>query len=327
MYGGNTPPSGWAFCDGSSIPVNNNPALYSLLGSTFGGDDVSFNLPDMRGRFFVSADNNQYSLGQTGGAEQVSLLDVNLPVHGHSLNGAPSGGKDTPKGLTWGTASQNIYGAGASAPLAKAMSTLGIKPAGQGKPHDNMIPFQCVNYIIALDGIYPSPGGNGGPGDQYLSEIRIFPYTFVPGGWLACNGQALPVRNNEALYSLLQNTYGGSGSTFNIPDLVGRVATHVGNNFYLGQQGGEPGHVLSVSEMPAHNHDAQASSSSPDTGSPIEACWATNTGVTPYGGPATVPMASQAIMAAGGNVPHENRSPFLVLNICMANQGIYPTQG
>jgi microcystin-dependent protein len=322
MYGGTTPPPGWNFCDGTTLSINSNVELYQVLGTTFGGTSSTFNLPDLRGRFVVSTDGNEYLPGQSGGAEQVSLLDVNLPAHSHPVNCSSTGGSDTPKSNTWGLADESVYSPPATGALAKAMSAMGITSAGTGKPHENMIPYQCVNYIIALDGLYPG----GGAQDQYLSEIRIFPYSFVPDGWLNCNGEALPVSANQALYSLLGNTFGGDGTNFNIPYLFGRVAMHAGQVHTLGESGGEAGHVLTVSEMPAHNHQAQASSSGPAVGLPTNAFWATNTGVKPYGGPAVPLMAPQALNTAGGNVPHENRSPYLVISFCISITGIYPSK-
>jgi microcystin-dependent protein len=337
MFGGKVPPAGWAFCDGSSLSIANNVALFSLIGTTFGGDGQAFfNLPDLRGRVFVSTDNNEYLVGQTGGAEQVSLQEVNLPAHTHSVSCSTAGSSDTPKGNTWGPATNTVYSPPASGALARAMSTLGIKPAGSGKPHENMIPFLCVNYIIALTGIFPSKGDAAGAGapadqvggtpDQYLSELRIFPFNFVPSGWMACNGQQLPVGPNQALYALLGITYGGNASFFNLPNLVARVPVHAGDVHTLGQTGGEATHVLSIGEMPSHTHQAQASSSGPATGLPTNAFWASNTGVKPYGSPPGPLMSSQAINAAGNNVGHENRSPFVVLNICIAVVGIFPSK-
>jgi microcystin-dependent protein len=329
MFGGNVPPDGWALCDGSSLSIDGNTTLFTLIGNTFGGDGQTFfNLPDLRGRVFVSTDNNEYSVGQTGGAEQVSLQEVNLPAHSHSASCSATGGSDTPKGNTWGPATNSVYSPPATGVLAKAMSTLGIKPAGSGKPHENMSPFLCVNYMIALDGIYPSSveEGVGAAPDQYLSELRIFPFSFVPRGWMACNGQQLPVGPNQALYSLLLNIYGGNTSVFNLPNLVARVPVHAGQVYTQGQSGGEATHVLTIGEMPAHTHQAQASSSGPAIGLPTNAFWATNTGVKPYGSPTGPQLSSQAINPAGNNVGHENRSPYVVLNVCIAVVGIYPSK-
>jgi microcystin-dependent protein len=327
MYGGVNPPADWHLCDGSMLSISSNYTLFSVIGTAFGGDGIStFQLPDLRSRFFVSQDNVSYFLGQTGGAEQVALTYDNLPSHTHGVNCSATGGSDTPKGNTWGpstVAKTNLY---ATSPDA-VMSSLGITNAGKGKSHDNMVPFVCVNYIISLTGIYPSDETIAGTPDQTLSEIRLFPFDTVPRGWIACNGQQLPVQSNAALFSLLSNFYGGDGvHNFRVPNLVAAVPMHVGPDFPLGQTGGEASHLLNITEMPAHNHNAQASSSSPSTGSPQNANWASNTGFSPYGGPAAPTMYPLALYPAGNGLAHENRSPFLVLNVCMATQGIYPTR-
>jgi microcystin-dependent protein len=165
----------------------------------------------------------------------------------------------------------------------------------------------------------------------YLSEIKIISWNFPPKGWAFCNGQLLPINQNQALFSLLGTTYGGDGrQNFGLPNLQGRVPIHSGNGFVLGQPGGEAAHTLTVSEMAAHNHPANGTSSSVTTGSPANNYWgvaanqpadnlfantAINTG-----------MAGNAIGLTGGGQPHENRSPYLVLNCIIALQGIFPSQ-
>ena len=162
--------------------------------------------------------------------------------------------------------------------------------------------------------------------EPFLSEIRIFSFSFAPQGWAQCNGQLLPINQNQALFSLLGTTYGGNGQTnFALPDLRGRVPMHVGNGLFLGQKAGEETHTLISNEMPLHTHQARASADGPTVTPPTNNFWASNTGFTPYGKTADTAMSSEAIGNAGGSQPHENRSPFLTLNCCIALQGIFPS--
>lgn len=162
--------------------------------------------------------------------------------------------------------------------------------------------------------------------EPLLSEIRIFSFNFAPKGWAQCNGQLLPINQNQALFSLLGTTFGGDGRVnFGLPELRGRVPMHVGDGLNLGDKAGEENHTLNVNEMPAHTHQVRASANGPSVSSPSNNFWASNTGFTPYGTVADTAMSAQAIGNTGGSQPHENRSPFLVLNFCIALQGIFPS--
>ena len=163
---------------------------------------------------------------------------------------------------------------------------------------------------------------------EYVSEIRIFAFPFAPKGWAVCNGQLLPVSKNQALFALLGTTYGGDGvTTFGLPNLMGRVPVHVNSAYTLGQTGGEAEHVLTMSEIPAHSHNAMASNLPPSVNSPANAVCASNTGVTPYGNPKNgiAKMDPRALATVGANVGHENMAPYLSLLICIALVGIFPT--
>lgn len=164
--------------------------------------------------------------------------------------------------------------------------------------------------------------------EPFLSEIRIFSFNFPPKFWAECNGQLLPINQNQALFSLLGTTYGGNGvTTFALPDLRGRVPIHEdGSNFTLGQRAGEEAHILTTQEMPAHTHQARASANGPTISSPSPNFWATNTGFTPYGTTADVTMSADNITNVGGSQAHNNMSPFLTLNMCIALQGIFPSR-
>jgi microcystin-dependent protein len=160
----------------------------------------------------------------------------------------------------------------------------------------------------------------------YLSEIRIMSFNFPPRGWAFCNGQLLPINQNQALFSLLGTTYGGNGTTnFALPNLQGRAPMHFGNNFSQGQVGGEPTHALVATELPAHTHAVAGSANPADQGSPVGNYPAVESS-NAYSSTSDNTMAAGMVSAAGGNQPHENWPPYLVLCFCIALQGIFPSR-
>jgi microcystin-dependent protein len=164
--------------------------------------------------------------------------------------------------------------------------------------------------------------------EPFLSEIRIFSFNFPPQGWAFCNGQLLPINQNQALFSLLGTTYGGDGRVnFGLPDLQARTPIHDGSGHTLGERGGEQGHTLSISEVPTHTHTLNGTSS---TGTLIIAA-GNLPGTSPsqmYQPPDSnrVAMNPASIPTVGGSQSHLNTQPFLVLNFCIALQGIFPSQ-
>lgn len=163
--------------------------------------------------------------------------------------------------------------------------------------------------------------------EPYLSELKIFSFSFAPRGWAQCNGQLLPINQNQALFSLLGTTYGGDGRVnFALPNLRGRTPMCEGGGFTLGQTGGETAHTINMNEMPAHNHFAQGSSNVPDNPSPANTFWPSNSGLTLYGPNHDKAMAPDALTNFGGSQAHNNMSPYLVLNICIALVGIFPSR-
>ena len=159
----------------------------------------------------------------------------------------------------------------------------------------------------------------------FLSEIKIVSFNFAPKGWALCNGQLLPINQNQALFSLLGTTYGGDGRVnFALPNLQGRIPNHVGNGFTLGQAGGEIAHTVNISEMPAHTHTPLGNKSNPAT-SPSCAgnLWGFDNGQ--YINASNGVMNPASITNTGGSQPHDNMSPYLVLNFVIALQGIFPS--
>ena len=160
----------------------------------------------------------------------------------------------------------------------------------------------------------------------FLAEIRIVSFDFAPKGWALCNGQLLPINQNQALFSILGTTYGGDGRVnFALPNLQGRSPVHVGQGIILGQSGGETSHTLNISELPAHNHVPTGSSNSPSAASPAGNLWAANPN-NAYSDTPNTAMNPACVTATGGSQPHENMSPYQVLNFIISLQGEFPTR-
>lgn len=164
-------------------------------------------------------------------------------------------------------------------------------------------------------------------GTPFLSEVKIISWNFAPKGWALCNGQFLPINQNQALFSLLGTTYGGNGqTTFALPDLRGKVPIHMGAGFDEGQAGGQAAHTVTMSEMPAHNHILQGSTNVANFVAPDSTTMAGTGTVSLYASGTLTTLLPQTITNAGGSQPHENMQPYLVLNFIIALQGAFPSQ-
>ena len=242
LFAGNFAPRNWASCDGQLLSISGNEALFSLMGTIYGGDGrTTFGLPDLRGRTAIHEGTGPgltpRPLGQKTGVEQVALTEAQLPSHDHTL----------------------------------PPTTLETGSTGGGQAHTNMQPSLALNYIIALFGIYPSQSvTNLTEGDAiaaevmgmdpFLGEISLFAGTFAPRNWAFCDGQLLAIMQHDALFSLLGTTYGGDGrTTFALPDLRGRVPVHPGTGpglptYRLGERIGVEQVWLTEAQLAAHLH-------------------------------------------------------------------------
>jgi microcystin-dependent protein len=161
--------------------------------------------------------------------------------------------------------------------------------------------------------------------EPFLSEIRLMSFAFAPRGWALCNGQLLPINQNQALFSLLGTTFGGDGRVnFGLPDLRGRIPIHAGGGHTLGERGGEQAHTLSIAELPTHTHVVLAVLHIGQLTDPVGNLPAI--ALNAYRAPdALTSLAPESVGAIGGSQAHLNMQPFLTLNYCIALQGTFPS--
>src|SRR5262245_59664091 len=163
--------------------------------------------------------------------------------------------------------------------------------------------------------------------EPFLSEIKVMSFNFPPKGWALCNGQTLPINQNQALFSLLGTTYGGNGqTTFNLPNLRGQVPIHMGSGHDLGEHAGSTRVTVNIQQLPTHIHFAQATNAAGNSGDGDNNVLA-QAGANVYAAfSSAVAMGPSSISNTGGGQPHNNMMPYLVLSFCIALQGIFPSQ-
>ena len=169
MFAGNFPPAGWMFCDGQPLPISENEVLFQLIGTTYGGDgQETFNLPDLRGRIPLhqgqGPDGTTYTMGEAAGVEQVTLTIQQIPVHNHPMMCSSGGGQNASNPLNAVAAPSDLsqFNDLTVAPNTAPTTQLGTPgflsdPTGGSQPHENLMPYLCINYIISLFGVFPSP--------------------------------------------------------------------------------------------------------------------------------------------------------------------------
>jgi len=164
--------------------------------------------------------------------------------------------------------------------------------------------------------------------EPFISEIKIFSSYYAPRGWALCNGQLLPINQNQALFALLGTTYGGNGQTnFALPNFRGKVPVHVGNGHVLGETAGTPSVTVSIQQMPEHLHMLMASNTQGDSVAPGSNSVLARSTADAYAPPQSlVALRAGSVSNVGGSQPHNNMQPYLVLNFCIALQGIFPSQ-
>lgn len=346
-------PPGLALCDGGTLPIAGYEDLFSVIGTTFGGDgQTTFGLPDLRGRLAVCVGQgpglSAYSLGQQGGAETVLLDLTQTPPHGHAVTGStdtgslPNPGPDNLPADPYASPSLspvNVYGAVAS---TSALNTVSAAPApGEGGPHANLQPLMALNPYIVVEGIYPGAEGSPLPPSPALpgaipGEVRMLAGSTPPAGFAVCDGSLVNYQSNPVLLAVLGNTFGGvPGTSFALPDMRGRVmvGTGQGSNggslYTLGETGGVETVTLDQTTIPSHQHALVASAAPATSQVPTGNIFATRAPATAGGfgnvsptpptmSPALAYLPSNFVQPAcgvsgGGAAPHANIMPCMGL--------------
>jgi microcystin-dependent protein len=347
-------PSGWFECDGRYLNKTQYGPLFNVIGTTYGGTNTTFNLPDFRGRAMVGrgaqSGGATYEVGQTGGLEAVAISTDTMPYHNHALVATnATASTNSPAGALLAAAKKTdttstnfglIYNP-AKPSTALVNASILNNGASFPQPHNNMQPCVALRYCIAYQASGPEIA-------TYLGQIENFGFDFAPKGWVPCAGQLLSINTNLDLFQLLGTYFGGDGiRTFALPDLRGRTPIGQGNGTGLtprpiGTATGELNHLLTIGETPAHGHALQAAALAkvPDPNSTFAPdgtmALATSSGQDGQGNPlgmnvyAKIPpappavtMAAGSVGSAGGDV-HANMMPYLAVTPCISTTGIKP---
>ena len=331
---------GWAACDGGTLSIADNQALFSLIGDTFGGDGVTtFAVPDLQGRIPICDGPGKgltpRRIGESAGAEAVVATASEMPAHTHPMVATQTPVESSSPGGNL-LATQDAIDFYLTAVPDSQLAGDSTSGEGQSQPHDNLQPYLVVNFILALEGEYPTSQPSADAPMPFMGEIRLIAGATPPAGkWALCTGQLLSISQNTALYSLLGTRYGGDGrTTFALPDLGGRVAMDAGAGRgltprFVGEADGQEAVPLTQLAMPVHNHSVNGVNDRGEVREPspsvsIARSAAGNAYQSNAGG--LVPMAGSALTPAGGSQPHNNLQPYLTLNYAIALDGVYPSR-
>jgi microcystin-dependent protein len=327
-------PRGYANCDGSLVPIAQNTAMCSVFGTTYGGDGrTTFAMPNLQSRVPLHS-GPTHRLGSKGGRSSVALNEQSMPQHTHELVGTSD--RVTTSDATGNTFASGPRGTGfyaeKGAHADKPLQAATLTKSGSGHAHYNMQPTNTLHYVISTSGEFPSRIGNSSDEEEYLGDVRIFGFGFVPRGWAACNGQILNIQDHTALFQLLSTSYGGDGrTTFALPDLRGRCVAGVGSNgtddLKLGETLGVENITLTVAQIPSHTHQVNTIDAGASTANPAGAMVAGQATLFAESTGANYDrnLAAGAVATSGqtGHA-HPNMMPYLTLNFCICLSGSFP---
>ncbi|MBC9909479.1 phage tail protein [Chitinophaga varians] len=353
----NYAPIGFELCNGQELPISGNEALFSLLGNTYGGDGIStFRLPDLQGRIPLCT-NNSYPLGEAKGTADKPLTAAHISGHTHSI--APGAQIQMKTGTTADASSPaNAYPAPVtgkprfSYQADDKMMALNVTemttPQGAAFTTDlnatanqrvnNMMPGLCMNYVIATQGIYPSGGTKT---SQQMGDIIMAAFQAPPRGYALCNGAAMSIAQNQALFAVLGDLYKPYTTTaFYLPNLQGKVpiGPRQGPGLSLYNQGVEGGIInetLTASQLPPHTHNVKSNSLSLPAGdnnnthNPVGAFSGTSTTGNLYSltaGPGVSASLPATLTVNNGTTPPalDNMQPYLSVQFFIAITGLFP---
>lgn len=353
IFAGSKIPSGWILCNGQSLSTvygQNNPyfALFSIISYAYGGSGANFNLPNLCGRIPVgtgvsAVSGNTYNAGEAGGVENNTIGMNNMPSHTHSVAGTVNmqassqpATTDIPTGAYYAMANTDVYASESSQGTDMGISYdfgLTSQTTGAGEAYDSRQPYVTVNYIICYQGIYPSR--NGGVEDV-IGSILPFTGNFVPNGWLACDGKSYSASQYAALFAIISNRYGGSGTNFNVPNLAGAAPIGMANPAAApGNPQGSESVALTVANIINHTHTVndpvkiQCSALPATFSDPNDNFPAVSSGIAIYGETGDIDMApftyAPHVTSSGATTPAamENRTPYLAVQYMICAEGYY----
>lgn len=323
-------PAGWMPCDGRELTISEYDPLFHEIGHTFGGDDYTFRLPDLRGKVLLH-EGEGFAFAQTGGESEHALTVKEMAQHKHlAIASSEKANEPTPKHNFW--ARDRGYATAQNTKVHEAA----LGNTGAGEAHDNMAPFLSVNYCIATSGMSIRNAGL----NPFIGFITAVPYRFGDyKDWLLCDGRELPASGiYQKLYDVIGNAYGGvEKKTFRLPDLRGRVMVGQGkgeglSRYQRGDSGGAAQVTLTEAQLPAHTHDAIGKIEGDNPTASDTRVWANGRGTDQPSTFATEkgdgPLMNPGVLdVAGDSAPHNNMMPYQVLNFIIAMDGLEPPKG